>query len=230
MKIKHFFLFFALFCFCFYAIGLYNKTVAIYEKKLTYDEHIGWIDWGHAQTEGTNQLLQNVEKSFQNADTVVYFQKMKIFFIYAKVEQHFKIDSLCEQNKLKTSYQIFETVSDNFEKMQGDFPFYVVPFVRNSSFSEEDLNGNKISFYCAVNSISPEVFKQKTTQNSFFSTLINYYTPSFLLKNKQNEAQNNDLQAYFTFFETLNQQQTAKIESIFFTKKIEMLSSEFQLK
>lgn len=150
----------AIICLAFpYALYYSSIFWAIYRTELTYNDHLGWIDWDHAKTEGPAALLQNLEKCLQRADTIAYRQQLRMASVKAVVEKRFVVKNLSEANKEPVAYAIFTSVSHSFEAMQAEFPFNLIPFISLAAFDDEDENGNNIAFYCACKGIRTADFK-----------------------------------------------------------------------
>lgn len=146
-----------------YALYYGGILLAIYRAELTYNDQLGWIDWDHAKSEGPAVLLRDLEKKLQHpsasGDTITYRQQLRMAIVRASVEKRFVSKNLSEANKASVAYAIFESVSQSFETMQGEFPFNLIPFVSLAAFGEEDENGNNIAFYCACKGIQTADFK-----------------------------------------------------------------------
>jgi hypothetical protein len=146
----------------------------LYKAKTTYAIGIGWVDWGHADPSGAKLLLANVAQKIGKNQTVSYQQKMFFGPIAAISKQNFVVNTIDTSNQTAVAYHIFKTVSFNFETMQGSFPLNIMPNIRASAFKKEDLNGNKISFYCAYKGINLSDFKKSIAHYTFSEALVRY--------------------------------------------------------
>jgi hypothetical protein len=146
----------------------------LYKEKTTYLEGIGWVDWGHADPTGARLLLADIAQKRGKNQTISYQQKMFFGPIVAISKQNFVVNTIDTSNQTAIAYHIFKTVSFNFETMQGSFPLNIMPNIRASAFKKEDLNGNKISFYCAYKGINLSDFKKSIAHYTFPKALARY--------------------------------------------------------
>jgi hypothetical protein len=146
----------------------------LYTEKTTYAVGIGWVDWGHANPTGARLLLADIARKTGENQTVSYQQKMFFGPTIAISKQNFGVNTIDTSNQTAVAYYIFKTVSFNFETMQGSFPLNIMPNVRASAFKKEDLNGNKISFYCAYKRIYLSDFKKNIAHYTFLEALARY--------------------------------------------------------
>jgi hypothetical protein len=227
---KRFWIFFLVFAlFLLWNIQFFFKIMAIYERKVTFHEELGWVDWGHANTDGATIFLAQIDAAIQHktalSDTIVYRQGMYMSTMRAYVQQHFVMDSLNESNKLKASFEIFESVSNGFETLQKRFPF-----ISASSFATEDMNGNKISFYCAYKHLKVNDFKQKLSEKSFFETFYQVILHDIFAQNAAIvPTENADLQAYFQFYEALEKMKRVDMKCIQTIQQFEILKYQIDL-
>lgn len=202
-------------------IGIANisKIISILRKDVTYVKGIGWVDWGHARPEGPSMLIEDIKTRLNNnhlpSDTIKYSQTMKMRHIKATVSSSFVIDSTLHPFITELSYKIFNHVTCRFEEMQGGYPFNLIPCIVSSSQKEEDLNGNKISFYCASNRLSIEEFKKNTSELPFKSSIA-LYLNQLLNINPMAVSQSDvhKLEGYFDFYKNMEQCRDIKITCI----------------
>ncbi|MEL0649267.1 DUF4056 domain-containing protein [Pseudoalteromonas agarivorans] len=121
---------------------------------LIYTKKCGWVDLGHANPAGAEDLWNKVKSEVNENGTksgyyrISYSQKMGNKHLKVGVRKVYDIkkgNSLA--NKKSIALTIFLDVSKEFETMQGNWLFSKFT---NSSFSAEDLVSNLIGFYRAV--------------------------------------------------------------------------------
>ncbi|MFM7022885.1 MAG: hypothetical protein ACKOXB_07890 [Flavobacteriales bacterium] len=143
----------------------------IEDRNFQYSEELGWVNWNHAYPKGTIEsysALQQLNKSATDSFSFTYSQKMKFKFGNSAVVAEYKECRLIKPHlTLKEGQEVFmemfKSVSNSFEKMQGEFPFNVISDSYNSSFREGDLMGNIISCYCAISNTQVNEIKNNLT-------------------------------------------------------------------
>ena len=165
-----------------------NHTIEdIVSGRVSYSRKCGWIDWGHAGGEGPTELIESVlsqtpmqlspkdegavkefaaEKkiSLNRYVPIVYFQQMKKTSVGVTIQAGIRSvylvrKDLHRKTREGVAWRIFKEVSEQFEKMQGDVPYAILPSTAASSFGVGDLTGDKISFYSALRGYSKEKFE-----------------------------------------------------------------------
>ncbi|GAA3510513.1 hypothetical protein GCM10022393_25030 [Aquimarina addita] len=130
----------------------------IEEGEIVYSNELGFINWDHAKPEGTLRAfreLQRLNRTITNTVTFSYSQQMIIrvgsFSAVAEYTEERNIPRrLTSTEELVFFLEIFTSVTESFEKMQGELPYGIIPQTKASSFREGDLMGNLLSFYIAV--------------------------------------------------------------------------------
>ncbi len=191
----------------------FSKIYTIYNQDLTYNENLGWVDWGHAKTEGTDIFLEKIfqlVESKNEVDTLMYSQSMRLLTVKMKLQKRFIISSLSETDKLNVAYAIFQSVSNDFEKMQAKYPI-----AQFSAFTQEDSNGNKISFYCAAKRMNSEIFKSEITALPFLQTVFLYLKSLIIEFNpSENEVKNDFLKEFYQFYDDLEKQKKQDLQCV----------------
>jgi RHS repeat-associated protein len=129
---------------------------------LTYSCNCGWIDWGHARTDGPESLLYRVTTPWGQLSRqgrghhVIYGQQAGRDILGLSFRKGVTADYFVAENRSHAEYEsialgIFKEVSEAFERSQDDL---VQEGLGHSSFSEEDLVSNLIGFYRAVKGYS----------------------------------------------------------------------------
>lgn len=122
---------------------------------LIYTKRCGWVDLGHANPSGANELWQKVLKetgkpSAKNPGyhVITYRQMMGNRYMKVGIMKWFEIKKgISLQDKKSVALSIFLNVSKQFENLQGNWLFR---HFTNSSYSAEDLVSDLIGFYRAV--------------------------------------------------------------------------------
>lgn len=154
----------------------------IEDKTIQYSEEIGWVNWGHAIATGTTKYFEDFKsKNKEEKDTFLfdYTQKMKFkigdYELIASYSETWKVNSqLSEKGTKKAFLGVFKSVSEGFEKMQGEFPYSWIGGSVTSQ-REGDFTGNLISYLSAT---SPSLFNAdslKLTLLDYESTLKKYH-------------------------------------------------------
>jgi len=122
---------------------------------LIYTKKCGWVDLGHANPGGANELWQKILNETGKTPAnkpgyheIFYKQMMGNRQIKVGIMKRFEIKKgLSLQDKKSVALAIFLNVSKEFESFQGNWIF---KHFTNSSYSAEDLVSDLIGFYRAV--------------------------------------------------------------------------------
>jgi hypothetical protein len=89
-----------------------------------------------------------------------------------------KFPKLHDKRALEMSFfEIFKSVSIQFETMQAEFPLSLLPGSRNSSFRNGDLMGDYFSFLQSISRLDSSTFQNK---------ILKSHNPSMVLPNSSN--------------------------------------------
>lgn len=148
---------------------VYEKGNRYPKVGLAYTCNCGWVDAGHANPSSSKpnigaanlwkDILTESEKHVQNGFEgfrIKYLQDASAWGITFKNNgDYFVKTGLSEYEKKKVALAVFQEVSLGFEKIQGMGVkgFLSETFGTGSSFSQEDLVSNLLSFYDAVEKI-----------------------------------------------------------------------------
>jgi hypothetical protein len=119
----------------------------IKEGRIKYYKHIGWIDWGHAIPTGPAKWLDTLS---MEEGVVTYCQSMsinvgKIKFSVRVTNKYSIPKDLHDSCKEGAIHYIFNDVSNDFENIQGSFPYF---YVCGNGLG--DRNGNEIALIRAL--------------------------------------------------------------------------------
>ena len=166
----------------YYSFYKNDIDVQILKGEIQYSEELGWINLGHAlpnETKEAYQELQELNQVAQDSFEFVYTQQMR-FRVWdqqmtAQLSESRRIPPHLNEEEVKEVFlEIFVSVSESFEQMQGSFPYSLMPGCANSSFRNGDLTGDLISYFIAVSNISTEEFKEALTIFDAKSSLEKY--------------------------------------------------------
>lgn len=146
----------------------------IKEGEIQYSKELGFINWDHANPEGTISAfkrLQSVNCVDTDSIEFTYTQKMVItvgtLSAVAEYTETRKLPThLTSEEEQIVFLEIFTSVTASFEKMQGELPYAIIPQTRASSFRKGDLMGNLLSFYMAISSTTVATLRDDLTMVS----------------------------------------------------------------
>lgn len=178
----------------------------IQDQTIQFSEELGWINWSHAIPERNIRAFRRFKKlqltqvdSFNFSFSMDMKIKIKNKFIVASCSNTYRVPVVKSMIAKKELYtEIFGTVSNLLENMQGELPFSLLSGSRASSHRDGDLTGNIISLYsCYTNTSFNEIkneltllniadSKTKNTSKSIDEFKISSYKQVNFLKNKNN--------------------------------------------
>ena len=137
--------------------------------KLAYTSKAGWVNWGHARSDGVRRFLDDLRARWKQAAggafTVSYAQRMSCHWGWLGVESRVRrtyvvAGGLRAEELDRVGWGIFREVSAAFEEMQGRFPDSIDARSQSSSFRAGDLAGDRVAFYCASRGCRPETVRE----------------------------------------------------------------------
>jgi Domain of unknown function (DUF4157) len=160
----------------------------IKKSDYSYSNNCGWIDWGHANPGLAKKLIASVQQASDDlkaagtgtpsSSPTMAAKKFGVVFSSASMEVTLA-RPLTPDEVLAVSLSMFKNLSMIFEIQQEWTDWF-----SGSSFSQEDLPSNLISFYRAAKAFSTDQIKQYCDSQDVETSLKEYEKNSDFQKNR----------------------------------------------